>query len=367
MSSVDKLTYVLCSEEYHSFHQPGSVLFAQPAEVDNWCQSIYPEVYPLTPPDTASDCAPSDCPEMYDPSWNQASLPEDSWATAPASDNSRFLQSSRQWTTHGAAPSRQDMQTLDASSWVPHSHGSVDTGLSPVLSHESQTAHTLHSIPESDFPLLPPGLDLSFIGEPTGWNAPASVVYPAAPQDMSAASMVSSPESMPSGPHMQSFYPASAASQTVMYGPHQPMFSYQEMPVHQQRAGSDPSSSSPRRLLPRMDAPVMPANYANGQVYTLQPQYPVAHAENAPRVSSAQHSSKETQAAGTAHGHGLLTPPPRPESSSPGLPQVPAFVSDPGCDDFSSFVRYDQEEHAPPVQMRFDYAETVKTVCGTDK
>lgn len=365
----EALTYVSSSEECHSLHQPGSVLFAQPAEVDNWCHSIYPDsVYPLTPPDTASDCAPSDCPDMYDPSWTQASLPEDSWTMPSASDYSALLASNRQWTTGSVvSSSRQDvhdLSTLD-DSWVHASQGSVDTGLSPVLSHESQTAHNLHPIPGSDFSMLPPGLDLSFIGEPTAWNASAPVVDATVPQDVSAT-MLSSPMSMPAGPPSQSSvcHPL-PMSEPVMYGPHQPMFAFPEYPIQYQRPASDLSAASPRRLLPRMDVPALPAHYASGYDYSLQPQLPVFAAEGVARVSS-QNFSQDSNVAGTTHGHGLMTPPPRPEQSSPGLIPAPSSMSDPGCDEFSSFVRYDQEESAPPVQMRFENVIPRVLNCDTD-
>ncbi|KAM3418753.1 hypothetical protein BST61_g4727 [Cercospora zeina] len=349
------------SEEIHSFHQPGSILFAQPTEVNNWCHSVYPEAYPLTPPDTASDCAPSDCPDMYDPSWSQASMPEDSW-TAGSSDHSTLPKASgRQWSTYSTAPSCQDSQSLnDASSWAQLGQGTVDTGLSPALSHESQTVHTLSHAPETDFPLLPPGLDLSFIGEPTHWPTSGPVVFTAAPQDMSTASMVSSPASIPAGPQMSAYYPAFSGSQPAMYGPTQPMVHYPEASTHfQRRTVSDPSASPPRRLLPRTDAPVTSVAYHSAQQPRPQASGMVAH--GAPRVSNAT-GLVQDYARGTSHGHGLPTPPLRPETLSPAMISGPPVVSDQGSEDVNGFVRYEQEHHAPAVQM--SYAQAGRSVSA---
>lgn len=108
---------------------------------------------PLTPPDTDSE------PDMT-AKWNQTSLPEDSWFTGSAQDNSTYVQSSSsEWDTQTLLSSAQDFQSLDAFHWNHTSHGSVDAGLSPVLSHESQSSHTLNSFSEAE---LPSGLDLSF-------------------------------------------------------------------------------------------------------------------------------------------------------------------------------------------------------------
>ncbi|EME87329.1 uncharacterized protein MYCFIDRAFT_212839 [Pseudocercospora fijiensis CIRAD86] len=109
---------------------------------------------------------------MNGPPWSQAPVPEESWATAHNPEHSTFVQSSNTWQP--TPLTTQELQTLDSSSWYSVSQAPVDTGLSPVLSHESQSTHTLNCISEPELLPLPPGLDLSFIGEPT-WDHAGSV------------------------------------------------------------------------------------------------------------------------------------------------------------------------------------------------
>ncbi|USW47714.1 Putative Zinc finger C2H2-type [Septoria linicola] len=340
------------SEEVHSFPQPGSVLFAHPAEVTHWCHSIYPDTYPLTPPDTASDCAPSDCPDMYDSSWSQPSMPEESWPSGSAPDHGDMLQSAgRQWTAQGAPMPRQDSHSFDASSWVHVPQGPVELGLSPVLSQESQTAHSLHAVPEPDLPLLPPGLDLSFIGEPTHWNASGAMYVPPS-QDLYTG-MISSHEALQAGPQVHGSYPCSTVSQPVIYGPHPPMYAYQDGPAHQsRRAVSDPSCSPARRLLPRVEDPIMSMPQSHGEYYPVQPRVSGAIGEPS-YVSNARSVPMDARLSRTSRDHGLPTPPPRPDTVSPAMMQGPSFASE----DFSTFVRYDQEDHAPSAHTSLVHGE----------
>ncbi|GIZ40709.1 hypothetical protein CKM354_000403700 [Cercospora kikuchii] len=284
---------------------------------------------------------------MYDSSWSQASMPEESWTSGPSDHSTLPKAASRQWSTYSAAPSCQDSQSLnDASSWAQFGQGAVDMGLSPALSHESQTVHSLTHVPETDFPLLPPGLDLSFIGEPTHWSTSGPVVFTAGPQDMSTASMVSSPASIPAGPQMSAYYPTFSGPQPAIYGPTQTMVHYPEAPAahFQRRTVSDPSGSPPRRLLPRTDAPVT-VTYHSAQQPRPHVSGMVAHGDA--RVSNSASLAKDF------HGHGLPTPPPRPETSSPGMISGPSFVSTHGSEEFGGFVRYEQEQQVPAVQMSF--------------
>jgi hypothetical protein len=149
---------------------------------------------PLTPPDTDSE------PDMT-AKWNQTSLPEDSWFTGSAQDNSTYVQSSSsEWDTQTLLSSAQDFQSLDAFRWNHTSHGSVDAGLSPVLSHESQSSHTLNSFSEAE---LPSGLDLSFTFEPT-WNPTGSMMCraPSMQRQLPGNAFVPSMDEMPLGNRM---------------------------------------------------------------------------------------------------------------------------------------------------------------------
>ncbi|KAF7186856.1 hypothetical protein HII31_11816 [Pseudocercospora fuligena] len=332
--------YLAASKEFAPFPQPGSVLFAQPAEVDHWCQSItYPDSgYPLTPPDTASDCAPSDCSDMNVPSWTQAPVPEESWATAHNPEHSTFVQN--QWQP--TPLTTQELQTSDSSSWYSISQGPVDTGLSPVLSHESQSTHTLNCISEPELLPLPPGLDLSFIGEPT-WDNAGSVVCPGSTisQDF-ASSMVSSPEVL------APLYPVSAASLPPSCGPQQSAVYYSA--PYPRRTTSDPVLSQRRPILPRAEGASSPEIHSQPHVGLAQ--IPGAgRADAASSVSNATGLSKDApyphgpvhvvpqQARMSPVGHGLLTP--RPDSAPcQTVPQ--AYYPESNRGEMSALVRYDQ-------------------------
>lgn len=354
------------SEECPPYSQPGSVLFSQPSEVDSWCQSIG---FPLTPPDTASECSTSDCADMNVPSWSQASLPAESWNTAPAPDHSTMMQApGSNWSSRGHPVTAQDLQALDASSWLNVPHGSVDSGLSPVLSQESQSTHTLNTISEPEVPLLPPGLDLSFISEPS-WDFSGPVVY-----SSSHVAQECSPGFVPSPECGQ--YPGYAAPQPVVYGPQQPMYLFQGQAPCPKRSASDPSMTQRRPLLPRTETQTIQSGHAHGPQYAVrQPHTGLVRADSAASVSSSQGPIQDTvmpaalscQPQGPAVPFSRMSPPgrtvvsPRPDTAPPSK-----LVSDPSAEDFGSLIQYDQDEKTASAPPRSAPPHFMILISGTD-
>lgn len=311
----------------------------------------------MTPPDTASECALSDCPDMSAQAWSQASLPEESWRTAPAPGNSTMMQSTGNDWHHGAPITTQELQALDASSWLNVSQGPVDMGLSPVLSQESQNTHSLGSISEPEIPLLPPGLDLSFISEPS-WDPSAPVIYSSAGMNQEGLSYATvSPQHVSiEGPLSQGYgLPQSAVSDShspmdYFQGPHAP---------YPRRTASDPSVFQGRPILPRSDG--VPAS-ARVQYTAIESRYPHVGAPETARVSNTDGRSKAPMEPAQRQGppsrhyrasplsHGSLSP--RPDTVPPTRMSGP-YASHPS-DDFSNFIRYDQEDKTTPVNNRSD-------------
>ncbi|KXT11527.1 hypothetical protein AC579_6585 [Pseudocercospora musae] len=283
---------------------------------------------------------------MNGPSWSQAPAPAESWATAPYPDHSTFVQNSWQPTRL----TTQDLQTLDSSSWYSISQGPVDTGLSPALSHESQSTHTLNCISEPELLPLPPGLDLSFIGEPT-WDNAGSVVCPGSTMSQDfASSMVSSPEVL------APMYPVSTPS----CGPQQ--FAVCHSAPYPRRTTSDSVLSQTRPILPRAESVSSPETH-------LRPHAGLAHipgaghADTASSVSNAAGMPKDAhfphgpfhtvaqQARMSPVGHGLLTP--RPDSAPcQTVPQ--AYYPESTHGEMNALVRYDQAGNMMESAERFD-------------
>ncbi|CAK4032502.1 Hypothetical predicted protein [Lecanosticta acicola] len=293
------------------------------------------------------------------PPWNQVSLPGDAWNTAPVPDHSTVMQASgSDWSSHGHAVTAQDLQALEASSWLNVPHGSVDMGLSPVLSQESQSTHTLNTISEPEVPLLPPGLDLSFISEPS-WDVSGPVVYSSShvPQDCSPSFVASSVQT-PCG-HSLGQFPGYGVPQSAACGPHQPMYPFQggQVPCPR-RSASDPALAQRRPLLPRTDA--------QGQYAVHQPQIAAGRPGSTASVSTSQGQMQETvmpaslsrQSSGSVATYSRMSPPARtvlsprletaPQAKGPATSMVES-----AAEDFSSFIRYDQDDKLAPGPMSY--------------
>ena len=163
---------------------------------------------------------------MTTQSWSQASLPEEQWTTGVVSDHTSFMHpSGGDWQSQGAPITAQEIQALDAAAWMTLPQGTVDMGLSPVLSHESQSSHTLNSLSEPDMSMLPPSLDLSFATEPS-WNPVGPMVYSstqAVPHVMSGNCYLPAQAPVTYSPHME--MPSGfAAPQSAFPHVHQPLY-----------------------------------------------------------------------------------------------------------------------------------------------
>lgn len=354
-----RLTSSFPSEELSTLNCPGSFLFSEPGVVDHWCQSLPGgPTLPLTPPDTDSE------PDMS-AKWNQTTLPEDSWYTGTAQDHSTYVQSSSsEWDTQTLLSSAQDFQSLDAFHWNHTSHGSVDAGLSPVLSHESQSSHTLNSFSEQE---LPSGLDLSFTFEPT-WNPTGSMMshnVPAMQRPLPGNAFVPSMDDMPLGNRVDEAltqWPLdfNGCSPQTLYYP-------QDGQTARLTARS-PAVAAPRTLLPRTEGSLAATTPAFAQT-SLQRQ-------NRPYIQGCSSSRRSSQNVSN-HGYAVHESPrtsagsyiaPRPVTSGDArmssvstmdhyqvLPQSHALprtyaqdslsaITDPAAEEFTAFIQYDQDE-----------------------
>jgi hypothetical protein len=382
MSREVKLTSSLPSEELSTLNCPGSFLFSEPGVVDHWCQSLPggPSL-PLTPPDTDSE------PDMS-AKWSQTSMPEDSWYHGTAQGHSTYVQSSSsEWDTQTLLSSAQDFQSLEAFHWNHTSHGSVDAGLSPVLSHESQSSHTLNSFSEAE---LPSGLDLSFTYEPT-WNTTGSIVchdVPAMQRPLPGNAFVPSMDEMPLGHRMDqglTQWPLDfigCSPQTLFY------------PQDGQTArltARSPAAAPPRTLLPRTEGSMAATTPAFAQT-SLQRQ-------NRPYIQGCASSRRSSQNVSN-HGYAVHESPrttagsyiaPRPATTgdakmsslsamdhyqtlpqSHALPRIYAqdslsTITDPAAEEFTAFIQYDQDEPSTATgTSRSDHSNRLAHFLVTD-
>lgn len=248
---------------------------------------------------------------------------------------------------------------MDAASWMHTANGSVDLGLSPVLSHESQSAHTLNSFSEPDVPFLPPGLDLSFIGE-NNWQTAGHVAYPGsncAPQDFSST-MVASPQHVPYGvANGQHGY---GVQSHVACGPQQqPVFFQDAHDAHPRSSDAYQPVAHGRLLLPRADVYPFQGVPSNGGYVALQN----GNAEPHGRVSSAPGMPRDpmmprpasTRSAGYMDSMSQAAAfSPVGQMPTPRSDAVPHSFAGSVNEDFSSFIQYDQEDKVPVAANRLD-------------
>lgn len=365
-----------CSEKFYC-PPPGSFLFSQPAELEQWCQSVPLEQdLPLTPPDTASDCGNSDCPSMTSQSWSHASYPEDSWSTYFVQDTGAHSQSyGSDWRGNVAPATSQDKTALDASAWMNIPSGTVDLGLSPVLSHESQSSHTLNSFSELDIPVLPPSLDLSF-AEAT-WNPPAPSRYESSPQDGSPA--MSRVHCVSAAPSAQAFHdPRPSGGLPLAQQYHTPV-DYQAYPAqgtqdpqafYQQPTLYYPPVTHHRPLLPRTEPAAVPNQATHGPQRAIRPHVSVPQGSDASvhSVSTVAGRNQDMPRQSLAPTPGLH------QSGSPVSQRLPSGVPASGettshmppdfavhsqpvgpvgylsdrTEDWTSFIHFDHEDTVPP-------------------
>jgi hypothetical protein len=314
---------------------------------------------PLTPPDTDSE------PDMT-AKWNQTSLPEDSWFTGITQDHSTYVQSSgSEWDTQTLLSSAQDFQSLDAFHWNHPSHGSVDVGLSPVLSHESQSSHTLNSFSESE---LPSGLDLSFTYEPT-WNTTGSVMCRDAPvmqRPLPGNGFVPSMDEMPLGNRMD----GALTQWPLDFIGCSPQAVFYPQDVQTARLTARfPAVAPPRTLLPRTTSSSAAATTAfartsSGMQHQPSIQGCVDSRRSSQNVSNhgyAVHESPKTTSAASYIAARPFTSGDAKISSGSAmdlyqaLPQPHCLprtytqdslsaIADPAAEEFTAFIQYDHDE-----------------------
>lgn len=376
-----KLTSSFSSEELSALNCPGSFLFSEPGVVDHWCQTLPGgPVLPLTPPDTDSE------PDMT-AKWSQNSFPEDPWYTGPAQDHSTYVQSSSsEWDAQTLFSSAQDFQPLDAFHWSNTSHGSVDMGLSPVLSHESQSSHTLNSISESE---LPSGLDLSFTYEPT-WNTAGSMVCQnthSMQRPLPGNAFVPSMDEMPLVPRMDD-----ALTQWPMdYNgcAAQPMLYSQGAQTSRQTMRS-PATVPQRTLLPRTEGSLVSTTPAFAQTFMQRPNRPSLQGcassrrssqsvstsgyavHESPRTAAGQYLAPRPVTTGVVEMPSTVaTDPMQTVPQSHALPRTFAqdsfsAITDPAAEDFTAFIQYDQDEPSTTTASRSDHSRQADSVLHTD-
>lgn len=313
--------------------------------------------------------------------FSQASMPEDTWYTGPVQDHNTYVHSSSsEWDAQTLFSSAQDFQPLDTFHWTNTTQGSVDTGLSPVLSHESQSSHTLNSLSESE---LPSGLDLSFNFEPT-WDAAGSVMaYDIQPTQRPLPGFVPSLDELPLRTPMDDAFtqwPVDLQGCST-----QPMFFSQGSQTARSTMRS-PIVAAPRTLLPRTEGAMASPTSALAQTSSQRPtrsliqdrassrrssqsvsntgyavlQSPRIHAGHyiAPRPSMSQ-DAKSASIHAMSFRHGSQS-----DASSRNYTQdSTSAITDPAAEEFTAFIQYDQDEpSAPTGSSRSDQRSTATNV-----
>ena len=260
-------------------------MFSQPAEVDSWCQSItFGQPWPLTPPDTDSE------PDMSS-QWNQPSLPEEQWHTGPAQDNSTYVQSAgSEWDSQTIFSSTQDFQPAGPYDWNQSTHGSVETGLSPVMSQKSQSTHTLNSISEPDFAVLPPGMDFSFISEPH-WSSCAGTQH--LPAQIPGSAFVPAPDAVAPSMYRESAMPHLPLDHAGYQGPSHPAYYQQEDQL--------PLSMVPyHAIAPRR--PLLPRNESSSAASAMIPAHASSQRSSRPLIQGQPRSCQSSHSVSTSVG-----------------------------------------------------------------
>ena len=361
--------------------------------MDHWNQSVpLGEISLPTPSDTISECATSDYQDMSGQPWSQAPLP-DEWTTVTAPDHSTLMQSSSgDWSSHSAPVTVQDIQALDTNAWLHAIHGPVDMGLSPVLSQESQSSHTLNSLSEPDSCVLPPRLDLSSAAEPS-YHQPGPMMYasPAGASQFSSA-FGYTPSLDPSGLSMEC---SLSASQGLYPGSQPPLFFPQGgHAVYPRRTFSYPVTPTPMRpLLPRTESSCVSGQPVHGLQRALRPQIQDSRISQASMSSvsspSGQHQGNSQQAVAFGRASSPNAVAPRPAQNLPHgsscsyqaavsvqptsgsyfrSAQSMAYVSDPTAEDFSAFIHFDHEDQTTsPGALRLDLRLYDCHRCGTNE
>ncbi|KAK5683732.1 hypothetical protein LTR17_027250 [Elasticomyces elasticus] len=326
--------------------------------------------------------------------WSRTLSPEEAWTTEHApSDHSTYIQPYGHYVqpySNGVPVTCQHAGTSDVTTpWLTAPQGPVDMGLSPVLSQESQSSHTLNSLTDPDVSVLPPSLDLSFATEPV-WDTSSSndVVGQYQGHHVQQAPFYGS---MPGGyfvptPMPNTWTPATdhrlTARQPLPSYPYQPVYGSFVPHVVYPGHGLPYQAVQHRTLLPRTESTSVPSQPVYGPQRVLRPQMPSSHASQStvrpvstlpgriphvpaqplfrPQmqtpvdVSSSQsvppgHSvDMRTTSAPPGHvGTTQARSVPRQDVVTQLRPVGPAGYWSEPAEDWSSFVRFDQTEQQP--------------------
>ncbi|KAK4888397.1 hypothetical protein LTR27_012720 [Elasticomyces elasticus] len=192
--------------------------------------------------------------------WSRTLSPEEAWTTEHApSDHSTYIQPNGHYVqpySNGVSVTCQHAGTSDVTTpWLTAHQGPVDMGLSPVLSQESQSSHTLNSLADPDVSVLPPSLDLSFATEPMpSSHASQSTVRPVSTLP---GRILHVPAQPPFRPQMQTPVDVSS-SQSVPFGHSVDMRTTSAPPGH---VGTSQARSVPLQDVVTQARPVGPAGY----------------------------------------------------------------------------------------------------------
>lgn len=319
--------------------------------------------------------------------WSQPSLPEDQWFSVPSQGPNAYVQpSGNGWNGQSMYPDTHDHQSMGGHSYA--AHGSVDLGLSPSLSHESQNSHALNSFPDPDFSVLPPSLDLSFSSEPS-WTYSGSVVYnclQAEQHQLPGNAFVPSPDvssqRMPAGNATSQ----RSTSQGGYQDPSQSVY-YPQVGPASRSAMPQPTVAPGRPLLPRTGGSSAPTSMAQAHAPSQRPIRPLIQS----RISSRNPAqSVSTTVSQEAHGHsvGRRLAPGQSVSAKPSgmsasaadqsqarMDSIPwsrpqdmmPKVTDPAAEDFNAFIQYDQDEPASNTPaLRSDHNKQLRRVGHTN-
>ena len=322
--------------------------------------------------------------------WSQSSLPEDTWTTAPAQDQTSSLQPSARNRKRRSVPvTGQDLQALCATPWFDVPQGSVDTGLSPTLSHESQSSRTLNSFSEPDLPLLPPGLDMSFLDD-SHWSTIGSNTLGqsiAMPQDHFGNGLMPTPYQTPVTLSTDTIGHGLGISHSSVSNQQQSMDPYPGTRgrLAPRRILSDPFMVQGRPLLPRYHGQTIPGVTHGGQYSTLYSQasgtapipvtQSVSNVAGLPKKSAGSghvpagspvfiNSRDQNSGLASAGGHGLVPYEDvsfQDQSTSP----VPYFLGS-EIQDFSNGFPYGQESKMSSDMLRSDRVRKTVFVSRTN-
>lgn len=265
--------------------------------------------------------------------WSPTSSPVD-LTRVPAMDNSTFFQAGvDDCHTSGMPVTTQNMQDLDTAAWLSVTEGPVDLGLSS-LSHECQSTCTLNSFSDPDGYTLPPSVDLPFTTEPA-WNGAFVFTSP----DVSSQT---SPEfGLPTSFDQNGLAFACSSSSVEVYPGSFPMF----FPHGGQVAYSrNVAHTSPRVILPRTQGLAVPIQPIYGPQRELRPNVPGSRRSQAPARSVSNTAGSSQDTSGNSMPPASTSSQPEPKVSGQAGTSFPS-VADPTAEEFSAFIRCDQDDH----------------------